>query len=184
VLEFKRSSKQLAMEARKWTERGLLELAQRGLRRTQSRKGHFVIYGLLAGDTVDMRMCSYLNVINPTTKLKGAPAATIIHHLAWGVFSQDSQTSESAFAVRPDVGLAPNEMAAYLKWLRTARRKEKKAEGTGGHEAWLGVATSDKGMLYFAADSLDRLLQIDRGLERERELQIERSKSPDLGHSR
>jgi hypothetical protein len=180
VLEFKRNSKQVAMEARKWTERGLQELLDGHL--DHSRKGHFIIYGLLTGDTVDMHMCGYLNALNPAKKLEGVPADTIIRQLALGVFSQEHQTTEPASAARPD-GLAPNEMVAYLKWLRTARRKDEKAESTGGREAWLGVATSDKGMLYVAADSLNSLLQIDRSLERERELQIERSRSRDLGHS-
>lgn len=184
VLEFKRSAKQVASEATKWTKFGLQELVQPGLRHTQSRKGHFVIYGMAAGAIVEMRMCRYMNVLDPTTKLEEVSADTIIRYLALGMFSQESQTTESDSAARRDIGLAPNEMVAYLRWLRTAKRKDRKTESTGGREAWLGVTTSDKGMFYVAADSLDSLLQIDRTSERDRQLQIERSKSQDLDHSR
>jgi hypothetical protein len=112
VLEFKRSSKQLAMEARKWTERGLQELL--GGRLDQSLKGHFIIYGLLTDDTVDMHMCRYLSALNSTTKLNGVPADEIIRYLALGVFSRESQTAGSASAPRRVVGLA------LMRWSLTS----------------------------------------------------------------
>lgn len=70
------------------------------------------------------------------------------------------------------LGLLPAQTMAYLKWLLALKKKDGKAKGGG--EAWLGITTSENGVSYVAADSLESLIEI----ERTPVLQVERATPP------
>lgn len=162
VLEFKRNAKQLASEREKWSKFGLKELTNRSVRRKQAARGHIAIYGRTADNTVDMRWCSYLDVIDQKSNPDKGSVDLLMRYLA---VSPIRPPVESNTAPRKRPGLLPADMVSYLKWLQTAKRKEGQTESASGREAWLGVATSDKGVFYVVADSIERLLQTEQELE-------------------
>lgn len=174
VIEFKRSAAALAEERAKDRPALRAALAKEAVFYNACLCGHVVLYGRVAADAVDMRLCTYLDVLGLTNpvNLDRTCARKLAVHLANPV---------------PDkpIGLAPAAMLEYLGRLRALRSEQIGAGGRRADETWLGVAHGADGLVAVTATSLDALLGLerepapsqDRGMDR----QIERDRSRDLG---
>ena len=161
VLEFKRSLKELAEEKAKWNSGQLAQFGGDKILKSQSKRGHLVIYGRPGPGTIELRVCFYLDILGLTTEphLDRMSAQRLIEKL-----------HGLASAEKVDYGLPPAQLLAYLEVMRTLRRKQGSAGGRSPKEsAWIGVAVDEDGFSYRSADSLDELFGLDLALEQEQE---------------
>lgn len=173
VIEFKRSAAEFAAERGK--DRATLRnaLVASPAFKTQSAHGHHVVYARPSEHGVELRCCTYLDVLGllDPPKLDRGSAEAMVRVLV------DPKPGTK-------IGLAPPDMVTYLDRLRRLRAEQVGTGGRAGTEAWLGLARGADGLKAVVASSLDALLglDLDRGPTQTQELpEPERNRGMDLG---
>lgn len=147
VIEFKRSAHALDEERLKRKSTLRTALRSEPTFRTSSLRGHVVVYGHVDGKAVDMRLCTYLDVLGlaePVKLDRGSGYALAVH------LAHPSPTKA--------IGLEPEPMLDYLERLRELRAEQVGAGGRQARETWLGIARNAKGLVTVTASSLEGLL--------------------------
>lgn len=148
LIELKRTKAQLAAERAKWSADALTKLSASADFVRISRVGHVVVYGRASGNQVDLRGCTYPDVlgIGEQPDCDRYDACRIVTNLA-----------HAHLGTRPMAGLTAQSMAQYLSVLRSIRRRGE-SKGSSDAETWLGVARRANGLSLCTASSLDHLM--------------------------